>query len=229
MRVQKGKKLFAPARARLMLSCCLFLLFQVSSVFAEDTAVQVIDDFNVGLSPQWQSKEFKGQTRYVITDQEGERVLSAQSDGAASALVFNKEYSLSDYPVLSWRWKVKNILDKGDARIKGGDDYAARLYVVFPHWFFPMTRSVNYIWANKLPKGSTLPSLYAANSVMVAVQSGPENIGRWVTERRNVREDFRRIFGEEPPAVGAIVIMTDTDNTGETALAWYDDVRIEKE
>lgn len=208
---------------------CLFLLLLTTPVFAATPDVQILDDFNAALNPNWQIKEFKGQTEYSIIDLDGEKVLMAKSDGAASALVFSKTYSLRNYPVLSWRWKVKDILQQGDARVKGTDDYAARIYVVFPHWFFPMTRSINYIWANKLAKGSSIPSTYAANSVMVAVQSGPENVGRWITERHNVREDYRRIFGDEPPPVGAIVIMTDTDDTGGTALAWYDDLRIEKE
>lgn len=63
---------------------------------------------------------------------------------------------------------------------------------------------------------------------MVAVESGNENIGKWVTERRNVYEDFKMYFGEESPQVGGIAVMTDTDNTGESAIAYYDDIRIEK-
>ena len=207
----------------------LLLVLQAVTVFAAGSGVQVIDDFNQGLNPNWQSKQFKGQTEYSITTDAGEKVLMAQSTGGASALVFAKQYALRDYPILTWRWKVQQIIRSGDERSKAGDDYAARVYIVFPHWFFPMTRSINYIWANKLPKGSILPSSYAANSVMLAVESGPDLTGRWLTERRNVREDYRRIFGAEPPAVGAIAIMTDTDDTGESALAWYDDLRIEKQ
>jgi hypothetical protein len=220
-------KLSAGVQAVLSSFLFLWLLAATGSAATGDTLV--IDDFNAGLKPNWKIKTFKGQTHYSVIDQDGERVLTALSTAAASALVFEKTYSLRDYPVLSWRWKVANILAGGDARSKAGDDYPARIYVVFPHWFFPKTRSINYIWANKLPKGAHLPSSYTANSVMVAVQSGPEQVGRWIRERRNVRDDYRRIFGTEPPAAGAIAIMTDTDNTGGTARAWYDDIRLEKE
>ena len=64
---------------------------------------------------------------------------------------------------------------------------------------------------------------------MVAVESGNENVGKWITEHRNVYKDFKALFGEEPPAAGGIAIMTDTDNTGESATAYYDDIRIEKQ
>lgn len=189
----------------------------------------VIDDFENGLDPGWEVKEFKGRTYYaVVHDDDASHVLKAQSRDAASGLIFRKEYSLHDFPVLAWRWKVGNILDKGDETKKEGDDYAARVYVIFPHWFFPRTKSINYIWANKLPKGRHVPNPFAGNAVMVAVESGRENVGRWMTERRNVYEDYRAIFGEEPPRVGAIAVMTDTDNTGGSATAWYDDIRIER-
>ncbi|HXV22300.1 MAG TPA: DUF3047 domain-containing protein [Desulfuromonadales bacterium] len=189
----------------------------------------LIDDFEDNLRPEWEVKEFKGRTVYLVAhDNDGSHVLKAESRDAASGLIFKMEYSLRDYPFLAWRWKVANILDKGDETKKEGDDYPARVYVVFPHWFFPKTKSINYIWANKLPRGKHVPNPFTGNAVMVAVQSGRKNVGRWISERRNVYEDYRLLFGEEPPRVGAIAIMTDTDNTGGSATAWYDDIRIER-
>lgn len=191
-------------------------------------SIRLIDDFELGLNSEWQIERFDGETEYSVEQHNGNSVLQARSQGTASALLHETTYSLQDYPYLSWRWKIEDTLPQGDARTKQGDDYAARIYVVFPHWFFPLTRSINYIWANQLPRGSHLPSTYTANSVMVAVESGRDNRGQWRLERRNVLEDFRRLFGEEPPAVGAIAIMTDSDNTQGSALAWYDDIRIEQ-
>ncbi len=215
------------ASVRAILTPCLLLF--ATTLFAAAPEGQVVEDFNSGPKPSWKIKKFQGATQYSITDLDGEKVMMAFSNKAASAIVFKREYSLHDFPVLSWRWKVRNVISKGDYQSQGGDDYAARVYVIFPHRFFPWTRSINYVWANRMPKGSHSPSPYTARSVMVAMQTGPENTGSWITERRNVREDYRRIFGEEPPAVGGIAIMTDTDDTGGSALAWYDDIRIEKE
>lgn len=207
----------------------VLLLFGLAVAASAAESSVVIDDFENGLRPGWEEKEFKGRTVYVVVhDDDGSHLLKAESRDAASGLVYKIDYSLKDYPILSWRWKVLNILDKGNETKKEGDDYAARLYVVFPHWFFPKTRSINYIWANKLPKGQHVPNPFAGNAIMVAVESGKENLGRWVSARRNVYEDYKAIFGEEPPKVGAIAIMTDTDNTGGTATAWYDDIRIER-
>lgn len=199
-----------------------------SSENKRPASTRLIDDFELGLSNAWQSERFDGLTEYTIERENGNSALLANSHGTASALVYKTSYTLQDYPYLSWRWRIADILPKGDARLKQGDDYAARIYVVFPHWFFPLTRSINYIWANQLPRGSHMPSTYTANSVMVAIESGRDYQGQWRTERRNVLEDYRRLFGEEPPPVGAIAVMTDSDNTQGSAQAWYDDIKIER-
>ncbi|MBW6512887.1 MAG: DUF3047 domain-containing protein [Desulfuromonadaceae bacterium] len=188
----------------------------------------VVDDFEHGLNPAWEETRFKGETIYTVVAEGGGKVLRAVSNGTASGLALKKTYRLQDYPLLTWRWKVDNIIRSGDATRQSGDDYAARIYVVFPHWFFPRTRTINYIWANKLPQGETLPNSFTRNAMMIAVESGAARVGEWITERVDVYADYRRIFGEEPPAVGAIALMTDTDNTGERAVACYDDIRIEQ-
>lgn len=215
-----------PVNQFLPLSLVFFLLNWVVVGWC-DERVLLLDNFENGLQSHWQEKVFKDKTQYTVVPDGSGHVLRAASQASASGLVFEKSYELKDYPVLAWRWKVANILVKGDARTKAGDDYAARVYVIFPHWFPPKTRSINYIWANRLPQGTFLPNRFYRNAVMLAVESGAEKVGRWVQERRDVLADYRKIFGEEPPPVGAIAIMSDTDNTGESALAYYDDIQLE--
>jgi hypothetical protein len=70
---------------------------------------------------------------------------------------------------------------------------------------------------------------YTDRTMMFALQSGEAGARQWVTERRNVFEDYRRAFGEEPPRISGVGIMTDTDNTGETATAWYGDIMFLKQ
>jgi hypothetical protein len=189
------------------------------------TPVQVmIDDFERGLGPEWTVKSFRGTTDYRVVAEAGGHVLQAESRGTASGLVRKIDLEPRDYPVLSWRWKVAGTIPAGDERTRAGDDYAARVYVIFPHWFFIKTRTLNYIWANHLAKGAILPNAYTANAMMIAVESGPEHAGQWLMERRDIVADYRQAFGEEPPRIGAIAVMTDTDNTGAMATAWYDDL-----
>ncbi len=196
-------------------------------VFAASDQI-LIDDFETGLNAHWTTKSFEGETHYsVVPDGDG-HVLQAQSDASASGLVYEIDFDPAEHPILSWRWKINGTVKKGDERTKAGDDYAARIYVIFPHWFFPKTRTLNYIWANHLPENDILPNAYTSNAMMIAANSGAARAGEWVEVRRNLIADYRQAFGEEPPEAGAIAIMTDTDNTGEKAMAWYDDIRLEE-
>jgi len=186
----------------------------------------LLDDYQKGLSPKWIEKSFKGKTHYQVAREDDQWCIKATSRSSASALYYKIKYDLKDYPVLQWRWKVDHVLAKGSALHKEGDDYAARVYVVFPSWLFWKTKALNYIWANKLPIGQAVPNPFTANAMMIAVQSGPGLTGKWVEETRNILDDYRRHFGTDPPSAGAIAIMTDTDNTGEEAAAWYGPIRI---
>ena len=202
---------------------CFFLLTLVATVSVAAGAIQIGDFAKAGLTG-WSEKSFKGETEYRIVEDAGKKVLQAKSQNSASGLVFDTDYDPNQYPVLSWSWKIGNTIAKGDSRTRAGDDYAARIYVVFPHWFFPKTKTLNYIWANQLPKDSFQFSTFTSNDMMIAVESGSAKAGQWITVQRNIVEDFRRAFGEDPPEIGAIAIMTDTDNTGESAVAWYSDI-----
>jgi hypothetical protein len=111
-------------------------------------------------------------------------------------------------------------------KTKAGDDYSARMYVIFPGFFFWQTKAINYVWAGRLPREDSFPNPYTGNAMMVVVESGTEKAGSWVAEQRDILADYRRLFGGEPRKLGAIAIMTDSDNTGGEATAWYGDIML---
>jgi hypothetical protein len=187
----------------------------------------VIDDFSQGLGPGWREKSFAGHTTYTPSIEEGIHSLKATSTAAASALIYEIKFSPEEYPLLTWKWKIENTIPGGDARKKEGDDYAARVYVIFPSTFFWRTKAINYIWANQLPKESAIPNPFTQNAIMIAVQSGNAEAGIWKEEKRNILEDYRKYFGGDVPDVGGIAIMTDTDNTGQSATAWYGPIKLQ--
>ncbi len=182
---------------------------------------QILDDYKNGLATEWETKSFAGQTHYTAEHDDKQFYIKATSTAAASGLFHKIDYDPKEQPILRWSWKIERTLAKGDEHTKAGDDYAARVYVVFPSLFFWNTKALNYIWANKLPKGEALPNAFTANAMMIAVESGNGRAGHWLNEERNIHADFLKYFKTEPPRVGAIAIMTDTDNTGESATAWY--------
>jgi hypothetical protein len=87
---------------------------------------------------------------------------------------------------------------------------------------YPPAAVVSYIWDNRLPPGTALDNAYTDRARMLVLRSGAADVGRWVMESRDVVEDYRRLFGGEPPRIAGVAVMTDTDDTGERAVAWYD-------
>jgi hypothetical protein len=59
---------------------------------------------------------------------------------------------------------------------------------------------------------------------MIVIESGSDKLNQWIAEKRDIAADYRKAFGEDPPAISGIAIMTDSDNTGESATAWYGDI-----
>lgn len=181
--------------------------------------------FSQGDLNGWQTKIFSGETRYSLEITDGRLALRADSSAAASGLYRKVSVDLGKTPILSWSWKVGHVLAGADERTRAGDDYAARVYVVFSGGLiFWRTRAINYVWSNQQPIGSHWPNAFTGNARMIAVESGDGKVSEWVNERRDVRADYRRLFGEEPGNVDAVAIMTDTDNTGATVTAWYGDI-----
>ena len=184
-----------------------------------------IAHFSRGELSGWKSKEFSGVTRYALENRDGRTVLRADSNASASGLYREASIDLGKTPILNWTWQVGNILPGADERTRAGDDYPARIYVIFSGGLmFWRTRAINYVWSNMQLTGSSWPNAFTGNARMIAVESGSGRVGQWVSERRDVRADYRRVFGEEPGRVDAVAIMTDTDNTGATATAWYGDI-----
>lgn len=199
------------------------------------------------LPAPWQPLHFKDiprHTQYELVSRDGLTVLEARAERSASGFARPLDVDPKEYPILRWRWKVANLIEKSNPRRKSGDDYPARLYLTFrrdPSALGPLDRAwaalgrtlygveppfagINYVWERALPKESILPNAYTDRVRMIVVESGPDRVGQWVSEERNVYEDYRRAFGTDPPMISGLALMTDADNTGEAATAWYGDI-----
>lgn len=206
----------------------LFSLLFIFVPFAGADDIRVSHFATEGLAG-WEAKSFKGTTEYLPVKEDGRAVIKAISHDSASGLIRKIRFQPSKHRYLRWSWKIAHTIKGGDEKLKRGDDYAARVYVVFPGRYFWQLKAISYVWANKLAKGASAPSVYAAGSRMVAVESGNDKAGQWLYEERDLLADYRALFGTDPPEAEAIAIMTDTDNTGGSAEAWYGDIIISTE
>ena len=203
----------------------LLLLFGTEVGAAESVAV-----LRAGDIAGWEEKVFSGKTAYETVRLDGRTVVRATSHGTASGLYLRRRIDLDETPILRWTWRVDATLGTIDERTRAGDDYSARVYVIRSHpVFLWRTRAVNYVWASTRSPGETWPNAFTDASRHVAVRSGDTQAGRWVAERRDVRADFRKLFAESVRHVDAVAIMTDTDNTGASAVAYYGDITFSSE
>lgn len=173
----------------------------------------------------WEENSFSGTTRYEVTTLDGLPALMASSDKSASGLVFKKTIDLKQTPYLNWSWRISKVLQNVDEHSKSGDDYAARIYVVISGGlFFWRTRALNYVWSSNQDIGAVWPNAFTDNATLVAVRNAGSPMNEWVTEKRNIREDIKRYLNLDVDHVDAVAIMTDTDNSGQTATAYYRDI-----
>lgn len=175
----------------------------------------------------WEHRIFQGHTRYTLVNERGRRAIKAASQGAASGLWKKIAVDPEKHPLLRFSWKVETLPMGADGRKKEGDDYAARVYVVFPGFFPWQTKALCYVWAARQPVGAAFPSPYTENAWIVVLQSGPAKAGSWQRQEVDFRADFKRLFKESPPRVGAVAVMTDTDNTKSRATAYYGDITLD--
>lgn len=181
-------------------------------------------------------------TVYTLFEADRGVVVRAHSEAGASGLGTRCQIDLTEHPILEWSWKAEGILEDGRAGVKGKHDFPARVYVSFDYKKLSLyhrlkliglralgfdvipRRSFSYAWANHVPVGTVVQSPYAEWVRHMAVQSGTTHVGRWMTQRRNVRADYRRIYGEEPPPVNGVMIMTDGKDVEEEVTAYYGDI-----
>ena len=173
----------------------------------------------------WEKQIFSGETYYEPVSIDNRHVLKASSNASASGLVRKIEVDLIKTPYMNWSWKVDAILNNVEETTKAGDDYPARVYIVVSDgFFFWQTRALSYTWASKQAKGSSWPNAFTGNATVVAVESGEERVGEWVQEKRNILDDIKNLLGIDATRINAVSIMTDTDNSQQSASAYYGDI-----
>ena len=213
------------------LNYVIFFIFVTAfSGFAQnnaETSLHLLGDFAEDWEKDWIERKLPVKpTKYEVAEEDSNKVLMATSIQGSSALWRMVSVKPEKFGKISWRWKIQsNYSDKKKEKTKMGDDYVARLYVIFePHLVSWKTRSLCYVWAAKEPVGSMYKSPYASTSGIIVLQSGKENKKKWMQEERDFVADYHKVFGKNPQMVTGVAIMVDSDNTNQEAMTWFDDI-----
>jgi len=192
----------------------------------------VIESFSQGVDEKgtpigWELKENEGAPQITLVKENNDHVLHLVSDRASFGLTKEVEVDPKQYPFINFRWKAAELPKGGDFREKETDDQAGQVYVVFGT--FKLTaKIVGYLWDNKAPKLTTGVSPAWGKTRLIVLQSGSENIGKWMWEKRNVYDDYKALFGKEPPKANLISIFINSQHTKSRAECYYGEIYFSK-
>jgi Protein of unknown function (DUF3047) len=174
-----------------------------------------------GVPTGWQRQNW-GSPKYdfTIVAEDGRKVVRMRSanEGSTISRDIKGKVNLKETPLLEWSWKVTGLPKGANSCRKATDDQAAQVFVVWPR--FPeavRSRIIGYVWDTTAPAGTICRSEKTGTVTYVVLRSGPADLGKWFTERRNVAEDFRQIYGEEPEPPAAVSVAIDSNDTSSTS------------
>lgn len=187
---------------------------------------------------------FASNSEYALVEGGAAVVLEGRSDGSASGFYRRVRIDPARSPLIEWRWRVLQTPPSLDPRVPGRNDSPARVIVAFHGdakrldfgerlalgLYKGLTGEkmpyavIMYSWAGDAPVGTIVANDQTPKIQTIVVESGAGSIGEWRELRRNVLEDYRLAFGEEPWDIVAVGVMTDTRNTHGKASAQYGDI-----
>jgi hypothetical protein len=179
----------------------------------------------------------------------GIAAIKLESKANLTFLEKNVSIDLKNYPIISWKWKVMNILAGVDERTKAGDDHPLRIFFVFEPdekkqslWFrlkrfiyldwlhgHPYGgRFTEYLWSSHLEAGEIINDPGKSWQKLMVVEGGSAKLGQWLSYRRDLYRDFKALYGEEPRRLIFIGILNDTDQTSQAAISYISDLQFSK-
>ena len=178
-----------------------------------------------GIPAGWRAYETIGGRAvydFTVVEDQGHRGLRLRSRGDHSTIARRLRISLKATPLLEWSWKMIQFPAGADVRRKETSDLSGHLFVVWPRQPAMLrSRLIGYVWDEKIPSESVEASRKTATVTFIVVRSGKTEATTWITERRNVAEDYRRIYGEDPEDAGAVALSIDTNDTRSSAEAVF--------
>ena len=184
---------------------------------------------------------------HALVEDAGITVLEIRSSTSGSSLLHPLDGDAAQARSLRWRWKTDGQASRERFGDKAGDDYAARVYLMFD---YPLDRvplgqrlllgaaralhgedlpaaTLCYLLDPRAPAGTLIDSPYTSRVRMIVARSTGRT-GVWWDEERDLAADFRRAFGDEHgpgmPRLRAIAVAADTDQGGASLRTRFGDL-----
>ena len=182
----------------------------------------IIENFNrskEGSFPlEWISRNSLGKDLYIVSKEKDKKYLSITDRGESVQIGKTISWDIKKFPVLEWRWRVKELPVGASEANDETNDSAAGLYVVFDKAWFILPRTIKYVWSSSLPEGTVIKKGFTR---IVVLRSGKNGTNAWVNESVNIYNDYEKFFEKTPSNPQGIAILTDANSTRSIAVADY--------
>ena len=225
----------------------IFLFQEVKNKYQDSASYVIYEEFsNID---NWEKFSFSGDrkaTQYRIETDSSMSYLKMISQSSASGLIYKHHYNPNEYPILTWRWRVENVISKADGKIKSEDDYAIRLFVMFDDdsvetsfWTSIRNSAIKLIYGKELPETSLcfvwanikydekyFDNPYSETVKIIPMEMGDSRLKNWYIYDINIVALYKEIYNRSCPTSATIALMSDTDNTGSKTLACLDYIMV---
>ncbi len=209
----------------LLLKILSFVIIATNALIAEE--VKVFDFTKTELS-ELEVRKVRGadnKTIYTVGTNESGNYLKSVADNSASGLGKAIKIDLDKTPFINITWKIEKDLSGIKENTKKGHDYAARVFVIKKTGATPLSnRAINYVFSSNNEVGLNWPSPYTKKSIDNVLASTKNNLNEWITVKANVKEDFKRFHDLEVRELDGLAIMSDTDNSKMTSIAYFQNI-----
>ena len=175
-------------------------------------------------------RKVKKETTYTLGSNENGNFLKAEAEGKASGLGIEKKINLLKTPFINITWKVEKDLSGINEKSKKGHDYAARVFVIKKTGKTALSnRAINYVFSSNNNIGENWKSPFTKRSIDYVLASTKNNLNEWVTVKANVKDHFEKLHMIDVNEIEGVAIMTDTDNSKRSAIAYYQNIYFSSE
>ena len=199
-------------------------LFQ-TTLYAEDIKVFEFTDKELSELTVRKVRGADNKTTYSVGSNENGNYLKAIADNAASGLGKEIKIDLNKTPFINITWKIEKDIPGIDETAKKGHDFAARVFVIKKTGATALSnRAINYVFSSNQDVGSNSPSPYTKKSVDNVLATTKTNLNEWVTVKANVKDDFKKFHNLDVNELDGIAIMSDTDNSKQKSITYYQNI-----
>ena len=210
---------------RILTYILVILLFYFNTAFAEKVNVFEFTEEELSTLKVRKVRGADAKTKYSVGNNESGNFLRAEANNSASGLGKEIKINLKQTPYLNITWKIEKDLSGIIENSKKGHDYAARVFVVKKTGATPLSnRALNYVFSSNNDVGTYHPSPFTKKSIDYVLSTTKKNLNEWVSTKVNVKDHFKKFHNLDLDEISGIAIMSDTDNSKLTSIAYYQNI-----